>query len=101
MNFIPFTGPVISISPLSSWTSDHASFIFRCQNCSLVTPGQPLSHDVTMTGFLSHVLPNYPSQSALNATLPLTNLTTSPFSIDIKAAQTADYDFVLAAAGVA
>ncbi|KAJ6590049.1 hypothetical protein DFH09DRAFT_1140757 [Mycena vulgaris] len=92
------SGGLVSISKLSFWNATSATFIFRCQNCSLTAP--PAGEGFHLAVFQSYEPAIYPAFDALNATFKTDEATISGFDIDdIAALRSTDYDSFLVAAG--
>ncbi|KAJ6513717.1 hypothetical protein C8R47DRAFT_1091686 [Mycena vitilis] len=72
------SGAFVSMSKLSTFTATSATFVFRCQNCSLAPPGDGGFH---LTVFRSLEPAIYPPASGGNATLRTDNATISGFNI--------------------
>jgi hypothetical protein len=94
------SGGLVSISALSTWNATSATFIFRCQNCSVQETES--SGGFGLKVFQSYKLPDYPSPDALNATLNVEEATISGLALnDIELLRSVDYDMFLSAAGLA
>ncbi|KAF8191074.1 hypothetical protein K438DRAFT_1935531 [Mycena galopus ATCC 62051] len=92
------SGGLVSISKLSFWNATSATFIFRCQNCSLAAP--PAVGGFHLAVFQSYEPGIYPAFDALNATFKTDKAAVSGFDIhNIAALRTTDYDAFLVAAG--
>ncbi|KAJ7604673.1 hypothetical protein DFH06DRAFT_1310359 [Mycena polygramma] len=91
------SGGIVSISKLSAFTATSATFVFRCQNCSLAPPGDGGFH---LTVFRSLEPAIFPPATGGNATLKTDNATISGFDIpDIGPFTSVEYsDFLISAA---
>ncbi|KAJ7654080.1 hypothetical protein DFH06DRAFT_1299142 [Mycena polygramma] len=91
------SGGIVSISKLSAFTATSATFVFRCQNCSLAPSGDGGFH---LTVFRSLEPAIFPPTTGGNATLKTDNATISGFDIpDIGPFTSVEYsDFLISAA---
>ncbi|THU86778.1 hypothetical protein K435DRAFT_782734 [Dendrothele bispora CBS 962.96] len=91
----------VTPSNLTWITSDTASFLFRCQNCSIgVSPGEYSENQFPLAMIKSADTPGYPTGDDGEIYLSLHNLTTVDVIFNVTAARTSEYDSLLEAAGV-
>lgn len=95
---VPTAEANITLSPLSFWHSDSASFVFRCQNCAL--QGEVDDGKVTLGAVLSHIAPPFVVGHD-NETVTMTNAIIAPFTVDFTAITRGDYVELLKVAGLA
>ncbi|KAF7345686.1 hypothetical protein MVEN_01588400 [Mycena venus] len=94
------TAPIVTtFSPLTTWGNGGAQFIFRCQNCSIITD-HFTNAKAKLTTVISTSYPVYIDNTLTLANLSLTGAQYQEFTLDTKAAQFSNYSSILAAASL-
>ncbi|GJE89919.1 hypothetical protein PsYK624_060310 [Phanerochaete sordida] len=93
----PVAGPAITISPLSFWHHDHASFVFRCANCDI--GGEVADGKVQLGALFSHVRQPF-IIGRTNETLTMANATIAPFVMDLQDIVREDFGEMLRGTGL-
>ncbi|GJE88562.1 cellobiose dehydrogenase-like protein [Phanerochaete sordida] len=94
---VPVAGPNITISPLSFWHRDLASFVYRCTNCTI--GGEVLDGKVQLGAVFSHIKPPF-VVGRTNETVTMTNATIVPFVMDLQDIMRSDFADVLRGTGL-
>ncbi|THU86780.1 hypothetical protein K435DRAFT_782737 [Dendrothele bispora CBS 962.96] len=91
----------VTPSNLTWITSDTASFLFRCRNCSIgISPEEHSENQFPLAMIKSADAPGYPTGDDGKIHLSLHNLTTADVIFNVTAARTSEYESLLEAAGV-
>ena len=93
----PIEGPSITLSPLSFWHRDQASFVFRCTKCDVA--GSVADGKVQLGALFSHIRPPF-VVGRTNETVTMTNATIAPFSMDLQDIVRRDFAEVLRGTGL-
>ncbi|KAJ7264278.1 hypothetical protein C8J57DRAFT_1718710 [Mycena rebaudengoi] len=93
---------VWTFSPLTTWwAGESARFIFRCQNCSVLTDYFRGEQERKLTALVSTSYPQYVDATRTFANLSLDGAKSGDFVLDAKRAHFGNYSSLLSAAGAA
>ncbi|KAJ7718575.1 hypothetical protein DFH07DRAFT_784911 [Mycena maculata] len=88
-----------TFSPLSTWGTDAAQFIFRCQNCSIITKYFQKTIEANFTTVISTSYPEYIDNTLTLANLSLVGAQSQEVTLNTTAAHFSNYSAILSAAG--
>lgn len=99
---VPSESAKLTISQRSTVTSNHATAIFLCENCSAsskILSSIFKSDSPVLTILLQDDEPLYLGPNLADTVLPLSGAETKQFQLNTKAARTADFQSILHEAG--
>ncbi|KAJ7460100.1 hypothetical protein B0H11DRAFT_2242319 [Mycena galericulata] len=89
-----------TFSPLTTWGTTAARFIFRCPNCSILTDYLTATGETTLTTVISTSYPMYIDDTLTLANLSLLGAQYEEFTFNTTAAYFSNYSAFLSAAGL-
>ncbi|KAJ7108051.1 hypothetical protein C8R43DRAFT_962965 [Mycena crocata] len=94
------TTPVTAtFSPLTTWGTNAAQFIFRCQNCSIMTDTFDKHAEAKLMAMVSTAYPEYIDDTKTMANLSLIGSKQQGFTLNTTAARFSNYSSFLSVAG--